>query len=118
MTEKYILTGSVQFGKQYQITDSEINYAYKNNKSDKQKICDLLNKLTDENEKLKSDRFEEESKLECTAQMNRVFDLIDKKILECEKAVEEIRLGEKDSYIVKHDVASRMFKELKKELQE
>ena len=53
MKERYILTGNVQFGKQYKITDSETDYKYENNKSDKQKICDLLNKVIDENEQLK-----------------------------------------------------------------
>ena len=56
MKERYILTGKVQFGRQYQITDSETDYKYENNKSDKQKICDLLNKVIDENEKLKKDK--------------------------------------------------------------
>ena len=50
MTEKYILTGNVQNGRQYQITDIEEDYAYRNNKKDKQKLCNLLNKLVEEKE--------------------------------------------------------------------
>lgn len=53
MTEKYILTGNVQYNEHYKITDTENNYAYKNNKIDKQKLCDLLNHLSDENKYLK-----------------------------------------------------------------
>ena len=66
---------------------------------------ELLNLMDCENEKLKQFK-------------DKVFKVIDEKIIECEKAVEEIRLGEKDSYIVKHDVASKILKELKKELGE
>lgn len=53
MTEKYILTGNVQNGRQYQITDTEEDYAYRNNKKDKQKLCNLLNNLVKENKELK-----------------------------------------------------------------
>lgn len=49
---------------------------------------------------------------------DKVFKVIDEKIIECEKAVEEIRFGDKDSYIVKHDVASKILEELKKEITE
>lgn len=51
-------------------------------------------------------------------QMLKVFTIIDEKILECEKAVEDIRYNGKDSYIVKHDVASKILKDLKEELKE
>ena len=67
--------------------------------------CKLLNELSDENEQLKQFK-------------DKVFKVIDEKIIECEKAVEEIRLGDEDSYIVKHDVASKILKELKNELSE
>ena len=45
-----------------------------------------------------------------------VNELIDDKIKECEQAIEEIRQGEKDSYIVKHDVALKLLKQLKEEI--
>lgn len=54
MHEKYILTGDVQNGEQYKITDTENNYKYRNNKADKQKICDLLNNLESKNERLRN----------------------------------------------------------------
>lgn len=37
-------------------------------------------------------------------------------ILECEKGINEIIEGEKDSYIVKHDIAIKMLKKLAKEI--
>lgn len=52
MTERYILTGDVHNGEQYKITDTEKEYFYRNNKNDKQKICDLLNHLTEKIEEL------------------------------------------------------------------
>ena len=47
----------------------------------------------------------------------RVCKLIDDKISECELGIEEVINGEKDSFIVKHDIAIRMLKDLKRELE-
>lgn len=54
MTEKYILTGDVRNGEQYKITDTEKECSYRNNKDGKQKICNLLNNLTEKNEELQA----------------------------------------------------------------
>ena len=73
-----------------------------------------LNQLYDENEQLKSDnnRLVKQTAETIEKHQQRVLDLIDEKIIECEKAVEDIRYNGKDSYIVKHDVASKLLKEL------
>lgn len=83
------------------------------NETQAENVCNELKGLQKENEQLKSDRhrFEEESKLECTAQMSRVFDLIDKKI---KKADEYF----KQSYDSWYQGQIDALKELKKELQE
>lgn len=54
MTEKYILTGDVYSGGHYEITDTEKERSYRNNKNGKQKICDLLNHLTEKIEELQT----------------------------------------------------------------
>ena len=75
--------------------------------------------LKEENEQLKAKVEDKEVAVEVATeeQMSKVFTIIDEKILECEKAVEDIRYNGIDSYIVKHDVASKILKELKKELE-
>lgn len=77
-------------------------------------------KYKEENEQLKSDnnRLVKQTAETIEKHQQRVLDLIDEKIIECEKAVEDIRYNGKDSYVVKHDVASKLLKELKKELSE
>ena len=45
-----------------------------------------------------------------------INELIDDKIQECEQGIEKIKLGEKDSYIVKHDIAIKLLKQLKEEI--
>ena len=47
---------------------------------------------------------------------NRVKKLVDEKIEYCEDGILKVIEGEKNSYIVKHDIAIKLFKELKKEL--
>ena len=45
-----------------------------------------------------------------------INELIDDKIQDCEQGIEKIKLGEKDSYIVKHDIAIKLLKQLKEEI--
>ena len=45
-----------------------------------------------------------------------IDELIDDKIQECEQGIEKIKLGENDSYIVKHDIAIKLLKQLKEEI--
>lgn len=54
-------------------------YCYEDNSD---ALIDRLNEFADENEQLKSDRvrFEEETRLEITRVMDKIFELIDKKI--------------------------------------
>ena len=49
---------------------------------------------------------------------NDVHKRINELIIECEKGIEEIINGEKDSYIVKHDIAIKMLKKLYENLEE
>lgn len=111
MSEKYILTGDVHYGRQYQITDTEENYKYKNNKADKQKICNLLNNLEKENYDLMIDNEElkhtnRELYLENQRLQNQLEDCVENQRLknqleDCvEKAKEEIR-KEKENAAIK-----------------
>ena len=49
--------------------------------------------------------------------LNKLEYLLDKKIVWCNQAIDDIIYGEKDSFIVKHDVAIKILKDLKKELE-
>ena len=54
--------------------------------------------------------------LELKARYNKLEWLIDKQISACETGIQEVIDGDKDSYIVKHDIAIGLLKQLKNEV--
>ena len=80
----------------------------------------LITELEEENEKLKSDRvrFEEETRLEITRRLDKVFDCIDKKINNLQRKYDfgQQEAGACPMHNLKHSINT--LKELKKELEE
>ena len=102
------------FQNMVQCRDSPYNHhiGFAETTKDAEKFCDKLNELNDWGWSLaKNGRG--------LAQYLQAYDfLINKKIKWCEDEIEKIRNDEKDSYIVKHDIAIKILKEIQSEIEE